>query len=68
MSPVVAYKLWKTYVIPRALYGIKVMNHTASDIIQLEKLQRKISGADPGEGHPAPRPKIGKNMNFGVKS
>jgi hypothetical protein len=22
MSPVVAYKLWKTYVIPRALYGI----------------------------------------------
>jgi hypothetical protein len=42
MSPVVAYKLWKTYVIPRALYGIEVMNHTASDIIQLEKLQRKI--------------------------
>ena len=37
MSPVVAYKLWKTYVIPRALYGIEVMNHTASDNIQLEK-------------------------------
>jgi hypothetical protein len=42
MSPVVAYKLWKTYVISRALYGIEVMNHTASDIIQLEKLLRKI--------------------------
>lgn len=42
MSPVVAYKLWKRYVITRALYGIEVMNHTASDIIQLEKLQRKI--------------------------
>jgi hypothetical protein len=27
MSPVVAYKLWKTYVIPRALYGIEVTNH-----------------------------------------
>ena len=42
MSPVVAYKLWKTYVIPLALYGIEIMNHTASDIIQLEKVQRKI--------------------------
>jgi hypothetical protein len=42
MSPVVAYKLWKTYVIPLALYGIEIMNHAASDIIQLEKVQRKI--------------------------
>ncbi|CAC5414314.1 unnamed protein product [Mytilus coruscus] len=42
MSPIVAYKIWKTYVIPRALYGIKVMNFTESDILKLERLQLKV--------------------------
>ncbi|CAC5418330.1 unnamed protein product [Mytilus coruscus] len=42
MSPIVAYKIWKTYVIPRALYGIEVMNFTESDILKLERLQLKV--------------------------
>ncbi|VDI15366.1 Hypothetical predicted protein [Mytilus galloprovincialis] len=41
MSPIVAYKIWKTDVIPRALYGIEVMNFTESDILKLERLQLK---------------------------
>ncbi|CAC5397431.1 unnamed protein product [Mytilus coruscus] len=42
MSPIVAYKIWKTYVIPRASYGIEVMNFTESDILKLERLQLKV--------------------------
>ncbi|CAG2257393.1 unnamed protein product [Mytilus edulis] len=42
MSPIVAYKIWTMYVIPRALYGIEVMNFTESDILKLERLQLKV--------------------------
>ncbi|CAC5416985.1 unnamed protein product [Mytilus coruscus] len=42
MSPIVAYKIWKTYVIPRALHGKEVMNFTESDILKLERLQLKV--------------------------
>lgn len=42
MSPLVATKIWKTYVIPRILYGIEVMNYTQTDVTKLEKLQLKI--------------------------
>ncbi|CAG2243427.1 PTPRM [Mytilus edulis] len=39
---IVAYKIWKTYAIPRVLYGIEVINFTKSDILKLERLQLKV--------------------------
>ena len=42
LSPITALKLWKTFVIPRALYGIEVLEYTQTDIIRLEKLQLGI--------------------------
>ena len=42
MSPIVSAKLWQTYVIPRSLYGIEVLNYTKTDILKFEKLQLKI--------------------------
>lgn len=42
MSPLVSAKLWKTYVLPRSLYGIEVLNYTATDIKKLETLQLKM--------------------------
>ena len=42
MCPTISYKIWKTYVIPRILYGVKVLNHTLTDIKKLERLQVQI--------------------------
>ncbi|CAG2189456.1 unnamed protein product [Mytilus edulis] len=42
MCPLVLYKIWKTYVVPRYLYGLEVQICTKADIYELEKLQRKL--------------------------
>jgi hypothetical protein len=42
MSPIVSAKLWQTYVIPRSLYGIEVLNYTNTDILKFERLQLQI--------------------------
>ena len=43
LSPIVSAKLWQTYVIPRNLYGIEVLNYTKTDIIKFERLQFKYA-------------------------
>jgi hypothetical protein len=43
MSPIVSAKLWQTYVIPRNLYGIEVLNYTKTDILKFERLQFKYA-------------------------
>ena len=42
MSPIVSANLWQTYVIPRSLYGIEVLNYTKTDILKFERLQLQI--------------------------
>ena len=42
LSPIVAHKMWITYVIPRFLHGAEVLHITKTDLDQLERLQRKI--------------------------
>jgi hypothetical protein len=42
MSPIVSAKLWQTYVIPRSLCGIEVLNDTKTDILKFERLQLQI--------------------------
>ena len=41
-SPAVAHKLWRTYAIPRCIYGLKIMSITNKDHEILELAQRKI--------------------------
>jgi len=41
MLPIVLQKIWKTYVVPRYLYGLEVQICSKNDIAELEKLQRK---------------------------
>lgn len=41
INPLISYKLWKTYVIPRMLYGIQILNITKTDIQKLENLKKK---------------------------
>jgi hypothetical protein len=43
MSSIVSAKLWQTYVIPRNLYGIEVLNYTKTDILKFERLQFKYA-------------------------
>jgi hypothetical protein len=33
--PTISYKIWKTYVIPRILYGVEVLNYTLTEILML---------------------------------
>jgi hypothetical protein len=42
MSPIIAIKIWRTYVIPKLLYGIEIMTYTKTDLQKLERLQLKI--------------------------
>ena len=42
MAPTVSIKLWKTYVLPRNLYGIEILNYTKGDIEKFEKLQLQV--------------------------
>ena len=39
--PLVAH-LWKTYALPRMVYGLEVFNLSKKDILQLEQLQRTV--------------------------
>ena len=41
INPLISYKLWKTYVIPRMLYGIQILNITKTDIQKLENFQKR---------------------------
>jgi hypothetical protein len=38
----VSIRLWKTYVLPRRLYGIEILNYTKGDIEEFEKLQLQV--------------------------
>ena len=42
MPPTVSIRLWKTYVLPRSLYGIEILNFTKGDIEKFEKLQLQV--------------------------
>ena len=42
LSPVVSAHLWKTYVIPRVIYGLEVLSYTLSDLQCLERMQRDM--------------------------
>ncbi|CAG2224918.1 unnamed protein product [Mytilus edulis] len=42
-SPMVAYKLWRTYAVPRSIYGLEVMNLLAKEKDMLELAERKFS-------------------------
>ena len=42
MSPIIALKIWRTYVIQKLLYGIEIMTYTKTDLQKLERLQLKI--------------------------
>lgn len=45
MSPIVSIKLWKTYVLPRSLDGIEILNYTKGDIENLQlQVCRQILG------------------------
>ena len=41
LNPLLAYKLWKIYVIPRMLHGIETLSILKSDLQKLEAFQRK---------------------------
>ncbi|CAG2218577.1 Ubiquitin-associated domain-containing protein 2 [Mytilus edulis] len=41
INPLLSYKLWRTYVIPRMLYGIEILNITKTDIQKLEAFSEK---------------------------
>ncbi|VDI13024.1 Hypothetical predicted protein [Mytilus galloprovincialis] len=41
-SPMVAYKLWRTYAVPRSIYGLEVMNLLAKEKDMLELAEKKI--------------------------
>ena len=42
LSPVVSAHLWKTYAIPRVIYGLEVLSYTLSDLQCLERMQRDM--------------------------
>ena len=42
LNPPVSFHMWKTFALPRMLYGLEVSNLRRSDTVQLEPLQRSI--------------------------
>lgn len=42
LSPIVALKIWKTYALPRCIYGMETQTYSKSDMERLERYQRKI--------------------------
>ena len=42
MNPLVSFHMWKTFAIPRMLYGLEISKLRHSDNIQLETLQRSV--------------------------
>jgi hypothetical protein len=41
INPLIAWKLWRTFVVPRMLYGIETLKITTTDIYKLEQFQKK---------------------------
>lgn len=41
-SPITAFSLWKTYVVPRILYGLEILDSSKTDMEKLERFQRQI--------------------------
>ena len=41
LDPVTSYKIYKTYVLPRLIYGLEVLSLNKADVSQLEKFHRK---------------------------
>ncbi|XP_063442173.1 uncharacterized protein LOC134722482 [Mytilus trossulus] len=41
VNPLISYKLWRTFVIPRMLYGFEILNFNKADILKLENFQKK---------------------------
>ena len=41
-SPTVSHSLWRTYAIPRGIYGLEIMPLRKSDVNRLENMQKKI--------------------------
>jgi hypothetical protein len=39
INPLIAWKLWRTFVVPRMLYGIETLKITTTDIYKLEQFQ-----------------------------
>ena len=42
LSPIVALKIWKTYALPRCIYGMETQTYSMTDMERLERQQRKI--------------------------
>ena len=42
VSPIISFQMWSTFVIPRLLHGIELLNIRKSDIDTLERYQRKF--------------------------
>ncbi|KAK3105783.1 hypothetical protein FSP39_005674 [Pinctada imbricata] len=42
ISPIISFQMWSTFVIPRLLHGIELLNIRKSDIDALERYQRKF--------------------------
>ena len=42
LNPPVSFHMWKTFALPRMLYGLELSNLRRSDTVQLESLQRSI--------------------------
>ena len=42
ISPIISFHMWSTFVIPRLLHGIELLNIRKSDIDTLERYQRKF--------------------------
>ncbi|XP_063436501.1 uncharacterized protein LOC134717932 [Mytilus trossulus] len=40
VNPLISYKLWRTFVIPRMLYGFEILNFNKADILKLENFQK----------------------------
>jgi hypothetical protein len=41
INPLIAWKLWRTFVVLRMLYGIEALKITTTDIYKLEQFQKK---------------------------
>jgi hypothetical protein len=42
VNPMIAYKLWKIYVIPRCIYGLECLNIPKKEIETIERYERKF--------------------------
>ena len=42
LSPVITYNMWTTFVLPRLLHGIELLNIRKLDLENLERYQRKV--------------------------